>query len=251
MGAGPARPGWQLAWSDEFEGPAGAEPDPQKWVYDVGGNGWGNKELQYYTSRRENSFLDGNGALVIRAIAEPYMGRSYTSARLKTAGKFTTTYGRIEVKAKVATGQGLWPAFWMLGANIETVSWPGCGEIDIMEHAGRAPRENTGSLHGPGYSGGRPLTATYRLQGGTTFPAGFHTFAVEWEPNVVRFYVDEDLYATQTPEKVPAGGRWVFDQPMFLLLNLAVGGTFGGDPNASTVFPQDLVVEHVRVYRRP
>jgi beta-glucanase (GH16 family) len=242
--------GWRLTWSDEFDGVAAAAPDASKWGYDVGGNGWGNNELEFYTSRRENSSLDGLGHLVISTLRETYMGRSYTSARLLTKGKFQQMYGRFETRAKIPSGRGLWPAFWALGANIAQVSWPACGEIDIMENVGREPGINHGTLHGPGYSGGAGLSGRYALAGGAALSADFHTFAVEWEQNVVRFYVDDHLYETRTSTDVPGGSRWVYDHPFFLILNVAVGGPFPGPPDATTVLPQTMTVDYVRVYSR-
>ena len=245
---GPA--GWRLTWSDEFDGPAGGAPDAAKWGSDVGGNGWGNNELEFYTARRENSALDGGGHLVISTLREAYMGRNYTSARLITNGKFQQTYGRFEIRAKIPGGQGIWPAFWALGADIATVSWPTCGEIDIMENVGRQPGINHGTLHGPGYSGGAGLSGQYTLPAGAALSADFHTFAIEWEQNVVRFYVDDHLYETRTPADVPGGNRWVYDHPFFLILNVAVGGPFPGNPDATTVLPQTMTVDYVRVYAR-
>jgi beta-glucanase (GH16 family) len=243
---GAERAGWRLVWSDEFDGPADGAPDATKWKYMIGPNN-ANRELQYY--RRENAVLDGGGNLVITARSEPFMNQAYTSARMNTAGVFQQTYGRFETRAKLPAGQGFWPAFWLLGGNIGQVGWPTCGEIDILENIGREPTTNHGSLHGPGYSGGGALTAPYRLTGGATFTADFHVFAVEWEENVVRFYVDDRLYLTRTPSDLGTR-QWVFDHPFYLILNVAVGGTFPGAPNATTVFPQTLVVDYVRVYAR-
>ncbi len=199
---------WSLVWSDEFDGSNGSPVDSSKWSFDIGGNGWGNNELETYTSRTTNADLEG-GNLVIKTLKETFTGsdgitRNYTSARLLTRNKFTQAYGRFEARLKVPYGQGLWPAFWMLGDNIDTAHWPNCGD----------------------------------------------TFAVEWEPNVMRFYVDGLLYKTRTPADLPAGTAWVFDHPFFILLNVAVGGGFPGNPDASTVFPQRMVVDYVRVYQR-
>jgi beta-glucanase (GH16 family) len=241
------RPGWQLVWSDEFNAAAGTKPDPTKWVYDIGGGGWGVAQLQVYTSNAENAAHDGMGNLTINALKDDMGG--YTSARLKTQGKFEQAYGRFETRAKLPGGIGLWPAFWMLGNDFPTAGWPNCGEIDIMENRAIEPNINHGSLHGPGYSGMRPLTATYTLPKGA-FADDFHTFAIEWELNVVRFYVDEQLYETRTPADLTTM-RWVYEHPEFLLLNVAVGGRFPGNPDANTVFPQTMVVDYVRVYSRP
>jgi beta-glucanase (GH16 family) len=243
---------YTLRWADEFDGAAGSAPDQAKWNYDIGGNGWGNNELETYTRRTENAFLDGDGHLVIKLIKETLSGpdgikRDYTSARLLTRGKFTQRYGRFEARLKLPFGQGIWPAFWMLGANIDSVSWPTCGEIDIMESVGREPSINHGSLHGPGYSGGSPLTGIYTLPDGQKFADDFHTFAIEWEPTAIRFYVDGNLYQTKTAADA-AGRQWVFDHPFFIILNLAVGGSFPGSPDATTSFPQTLTVDYVRVY---
>jgi beta-glucanase (GH16 family) len=245
-----------LAWSDEFDGPAGAPVDPVRWRFDVGGGGFGNEELQSYTDRATNAHLTGDGSLAIEALREDHTGpdgiaRAYTSARLKTQGLFEQAYGKIEARLVVPRGQGLWPAFWMLGADIERVGWPECGEIDIMENIGKEPTIVHGTLHGPGYSGAEGPSAAYTLPGGGRFADDFHVFAVEWEPNVLRFTVDGALFATRTPADLPTGRRWVFDHPFFVILNVAVGGRWPGPPDASTPFPQRMRVDYVRVYRRP
>lgn len=246
--------GWRLTWSDEFNGPKGSPVDPSKWSFDIGGGGWGNKELQTYTNRLDNARLE-RGLLVITAIKETYTGpdnitRGYTSARLLTKNKFTQTYGRFEASIKVPYGQGIWPAFWMLGDDINTAGWPRCGEIDIMEHIGKQPSIAHGTLHGPGYSGADGITASYALPSSRKFSDKYHVFAVEWEPNVIRFYVDGRLYKTRTPADLPQGKTWVFDHPFFLILNVAVGGVWPGNPDATTVFPQEMQVDYVRVYKR-
>ncbi len=245
---------WSLVWSDEFNGANGSPVDVSKWGFDIGGNGWGNNELETYTSRIDNAYVE-NGHLVIKAIKETFTGpdniaRNYTSARILTKNKFTQTYGRFEARIKLPYGQGIWPAFWMLGDNIGSVGWPNCGEVDIMENIGKEPSTNHGTLHGPGYSGGSGITGAYVLTNGQKFSDDFHTFAVEWEPNVVRFYVDGLLYKTRTPADLPAGTQWVFDHPFFIILNVAVGGSFPGNPDATTVFPQTMLVDYVRVYQR-
>jgi len=244
---------WVLLWSDEFDGPAGSAPDATKWGYDVGGNGWGNNELESYTSRTQNAYLDGTGNLAIKVINETFTGqdgirRDYTSARLLTKGKFEQKYGRIEARIRIPFGQGIWPAFWMLGNDIDRAGWPTCGEIDIMENVGREPSVNHGSMHGPGYSGGNPLTGSFTLPSGQHFSDDFHIFAIEWDPNTVRFYVDTTLYETHTPADMPASGTWVYEHPFFILLNVAVGGSFPGNPDSSTTFPQTMLVDYVRVY---
>ncbi len=243
-----------LVWSDEFDGPAKSSPDSSKWSFDTGGGGWGNNELEYYTSRLQNAFINGKGKLVIKALRENYTGpdnvtRNYSSARLITKGKFTQKFGRLEARIKLPFGQGIWPAFWMLGSDIDTAGWPNCGEIDIMENIGREPSANHGSLHGPGYSGGSPLSGIYTLPDGQHFSDAFHVFTIEWEPTAIRFYVDGNLYQTRTPADVPPGSRWVFDHPFFILLNVAVGGNWPGSPDATTSWPQSMLVDYVRVYK--
>ncbi|MHB8523375.1 MAG: glycoside hydrolase family 16 protein [Limisphaerales bacterium] len=247
-----AAPGWRLVWADEFNGPDGSAPDPAKWVYDLGGNGWGNNELETYTARRENSRLEG-GRLVIEARRESFVGgdgrrRDYTSARLKTLGKAAWTYGRVEARIKVPAGQGLWPAFWMLGANIKQAGWPNSGELDIMENIGREASVVHGTAHGPGYSGGGGIGKPFALPAGRRFADDFHLFALEWQPAKLQWSVDNQVYFTLTPKDLPKGTRWVFDQPQFLLLNVAVGGSWPGAPDAATIFPQQMLVDYVRVY---
>jgi beta-glucanase (GH16 family) len=245
-----ARPGYRLVFRDEFDGKAGSLPDQTKWVFETGGGGFGNNELEYYTARPENASLDGQGMLVITARAESYMGSKYTSARLKTAGKLEQTYGRYEARLRIPKGQGIWPAFWMLGANIGPTPWPDCGEIDIMENVGKEPALVHGTLHGPGYSGGNGIGQSAELPGRAAFADDFHEFAVEWEANVVRWYVDGALYQTRTPSDLPSGAKWVFDHPFFVLLNLAVGGQWPGSPDKTTTYPQALTVDYVRVYTK-
>jgi beta-glucanase (GH16 family) len=243
---------WRLTWSDEFSGAAGARPDARKWSAEIGGMGWGNKELEYYSDSTKNAYLDGHGSLVIKAIEETlgqefkcwYGPCRYTSARLITKNKFVQAYGRFEARIKLPFGQGIWPAFWLLGEDIETVGWPACGEIDIMENIGREPAIVHGTIHGPGYSGGKGIGSPYSLAD------DYHVFAIEWEPQAIRFYVDRKLYATRTPADLPAGAKWVYDHPFFILLNLAVGGAWPGDPDQATTFPQTMLVDYVRVYSR-
>jgi beta-glucanase (GH16 family) len=239
----PPTPPPTAAWSDEFDGPANALPDSSKWTYDLGGGGWGNQELETYTNSPDNVHLDGNGHLIIRVVSN---GSAFTSARLKTQGLFTAQYGHLEASIKLPAGRGIWPAFWMLGSNITSVGWPQCGEIDVMENIGSEPSVNHGSVHGPGYSGGRSVTARYVLPGNARFSDGFHTFAIDWTPGTIVFSVDGTNYQTVTRSSIPSGAAWVFDAPFFLLLNVAVGGTFPGSPDATTSFPQEMVVDYVR-----
>ncbi len=235
----------QLVMQDEFDTPGA--PDPGIWNYDIGTgqNGWGNNELQFYTDRSQNVTVQ-NGYLIITANKESYNGSSYTSARLLTKGKFELTYGRVEARMRLPWGQGLWPAFWMLGADIDAVTWPGCGEIDIMEVRGQDPTILVGSVHGPGYSGGEAVSKSYELQN-DRFDTGFHVFGIEWGPTYINYYVDNVLYNQITPADVP--GTWVFNKPFFILINVAVGGNFVGAPSAETVFPQTMLVDYVRVYK--
>lgn len=253
-GPAPTSGAWVLSWSDEFSGANGSAPDPAKWGYDLGGGGWGNAELQTYTSRAQNASIQ-NGNLVITAAWETLVGtdgisRDYTSARLKTQGLFSQSGGRFEARIKLPAGQGLWPAFWLLGNDIGSNGWPTCGEIDIMENVGYEPAIVHGTLHGPGYSGGNGISAGKALASGN-YSDDFHLYAVEWEGAQIRFYVDGNLYASRTPADLPNNGAvWVFDHPFFIILNVAVGGTWPGSPNGSTVFPQQMLVDYVRVYRR-
>jgi len=234
----------ELTLSEEFD--TDGQPDPSIWGYDIGTgeNGWGNQELQYYTDRSENVTVQ-NGVLLITAREESFEGSSYTSARLVTKDKFEQRYGRFEARIRLPYGQGIWPAFWMLGADIDENPWPGAGEIDIMEYRGQSPTVLIGSVHGPGYSGGDAISKEFTLSN-DRFDTGFHIFGIEWGPEYVNFYVDDVLYNQITPEDVT--GPWVFDKPFYILMNLAVGGNFVGSPNEETEFPQTMLVDYVRVY---
>ncbi len=245
----------RLVWSDEFDGAEGSGVDPAKWRVETGGHGFGNNELQYYRDSRVN-LKQSQGNLVITATrqdAAQYTCSAgpcqYTSARVNTSGKFEVTYGRIEARLKLPRGQGIWPAFWMLGADLATAGWPACGEIDVMENVGHLPTTVHGTLHGPGYSGGSGLTASLNSPTGAAFGDDFHVYAVEWSANRVRFLVDGAVYRTRTPADLPGGASWVFNRPFFLLLNLAVGGNWPGPPDGTTQFPQQLLVDYVRVYQ--
>jgi beta-glucanase (GH16 family) len=237
----------RLIWSDEFNGPAGMAPDKSKWVHDLGAGGWGNKELQTYTDSTENARMDGRGRLHIRALKSED-GR-FTSARLKTKGRFEGKYLRVVARMKVPRGQGLWPAFWMLGATFPEQDWPDCGEIDIMEHIGKEPSTTYGTIHGPGYSGAKAISGKHELPAGQEFNSAFHEYAVEWRPNEISFFADGVRFHTVSPGSIPKGARWVFDRPFFLLLNLAVGGLWPGYPDDSTPFPAVLEVDWIRVYQ--
>jgi beta-glucanase (GH16 family) len=243
-------PQWSPTMSDEFDGAEGTPPDPALWTYDVGGDGWGNGQLEFNTDRVENVSLDGEGHLRIVAREESYMGNDYTSARIKTQGLFQQKYGRFEASMKLPAGQGLWPAFWMLGADIDEVGWPESGEIDIMEFRGQEPELVHGTLHGPGYSGAEPISGTFRLRDGETFTDDFHIFAVEWDPGRITFSVDSEVYHAVNSSDVNARGDWVFDHDFFVLLNLAVGGGFVGPVGPNTVFPATVLVDYVRIFER-
>lgn len=238
------REGWILVWHDEFDGQT---IDSRNWTFDIGGHGWGNNEWQFYTDRPENAYIE-EGALIIEARQEEYLQRNYTSARLKTQGLYAWTYGRIEARMQLPYGNGIWPAFWMLGTDISSTGWPACGEIDIMEHIGRDPNRIYGTVHGPGYSGGNGIGGHISLPTGT-LSADFHTYAIEWDPAEIRWYVDEEPYFRVTPADLP--GEWVYDHPFFIIINLAVGGNWPGYPDETTTFPQTLRVDYVRVYQRP
>ncbi|WP_418262697.1 family 16 glycosylhydrolase [Flavobacterium faecale] len=236
----------QLVMADEFD--INGAPNSAIWNYNIGrgDNGWGNGELQYYTDRPENVTVQ-NGVLIITAKKESYQGASYTSARLLTKGKFDQAYGRFEARIRVPYGQGIWPAFWLLGANSDTVAWPQCGEIDIMEFRGQEPTKILGTVHGPGYSAGNSISKSYSLLN-DRFDTGFHVYGIEWGPNYINFYVDDVLYNQITPKDVP--GEWVYDHPFYIIINLAVGGNFVGAPNSETVFPQVMLIDYVRVYKQ-
>jgi beta-glucanase (GH16 family) len=240
---------WVQIWSDDFNAPANTLPDPAKWTYDLGGGGWGNRELELYTNTLDNVFHDGAGHLVIRARKTDTGG--YTSARLKTLGKFATRYGKIEARIKIPYGQGIWPAFWMLGADIGAAGWPKCGEIDIMENIGKEPGSIHGTIHGPGYSGGNGIGHPFELPSGKRFSDDFHVYGITWLPEQIAFELDGQPYFEVTPSRLPTGSQWVFGHPFFLLVNVAVGGSWPGDPDGSTVFPQDMLIDWVRVWEAP
>lgn len=240
-----------VVFEDNFDGPAGSAVDDSKWQLETGDN-VNNHERQWYTNGTDNAALDGNGNLVITAKKENpgdyqcwYGSCEYTSARLNTAGKFTQEYGHIETRLKVPRGQGMWPAFWMLGDNFGDIGWPDSGEIDIMENVGFEPDTVHGTLHGPGYSGGDGVGAGYTLPNGEAFADDFHTFAIDWAPDSISWSVDGNVYQTRTPADV--SGDWAFNHPFFMILNLAVGGDWPGDPDGDTQFPSELVVDYVRV----
>lgn len=240
--------GMDLVWSDEFDGVA---IDRSNWTYDIGGWGWGNGEAQYYTDRSENARLQ-NGLLVIELREEQFDGAYYTSARLKSQGLREFQYGRIEARIKVPTGAGTWPAFWMLGSTFDQDAsdpknqWPNVGEIDIMEYVGRQPDLVIGTLHGPGYAGAGAKSKWNRQE--FAIADDFHTFAVDWDSSGIRWLFDGEMYAEFGPEDL-GSRRWVFDQPFFIILNLALGGTLGGNIPLDLDFPIRYYVDYVRVYQ--
>jgi beta-glucanase (GH16 family) len=238
----------KVVWSDEFDGAAGSPPDGGSWSYELGdgseqGNpGWGNRELQWYTDDAANAAHDGRGNLVVTARRTPDGG--YTSARLVTKGKVELRYGRIETRVRVPSGAGLWPAVWALGADIDSTPWPACGEIDVMEYVAREPRRAYATIHGPGYSGAGGVAGTIDLD--EELARDFHVVAAEWTPGRIEWSVDGIVFHAATPGDV--AGPWVFDHPFYLLVNLAVGGDFGGPVAPDTAFPAAFLVDYVRVY---
>lgn len=239
---------FNLVLEDNFD--VDGAPNPAIWSYEIGRgtDGWGNNELQYYTDKPENVIVQ-NGYLIITAQQEALGGASYTSARLKTQNLFEQKYGRFEARIKLPLGQGLWPAFWMLGSNIDQDGWPQCGEIDIMEYLGNSPTKILGTLHGPDFSGDQSISKTYTLRN-SRFDNEFHVFGVEWGEDYINWYVDNVLYNQITRKQVEdEGGEWVFDNSFFMILNMAVGGNLPGSPNANTSFPQRMLVDYVRVYQ--
>lgn len=236
---------WELTWSDDFNGTAGSAPDNSKWNFDLGTgtNGWGNSELQTYTNQPSNIQQDGNGRLLITA-----RSGGFTSARINTKGKFAQAYGRFEARIKTTHGPGVWPAFWMMGANIDSKPWPQCGEIDILEQKGQEPHITYSTIHGPGYAGGSSIAKMFSLEN-DRFDNDFHIYAVEWGTDFIDFYVDNFLFHRITPETLK-GKEWVFNQPFFILLNVAIGGNYVGFPTAGTPFPQSMMVDYVKVYKQ-
>lgn len=246
-GSGPDSTSWELVWNDEFDG---SDLDLQKWNYETGGHGWGNNELQYYTDRLENSYTD-SGFLFIEAKREYYQQREFTSARLTTRQKGDWKYGKIEVRARLPEGQGIWPAIWMMPTNSVYGGWPTSGEIDIMELVGHEPHKIHGTIH---YGGPYP-EHVYKgdeisLGEGRKFSDDFHVFSIEWEPGEIRWYLDGRMYFSER-EWYSGNGVYPapFDQEFYLILNVAVGGNWPGSPDASTQFPQDMTVDYIRVYK--
>jgi beta-glucanase (GH16 family) len=240
---------WRLVWADEFD--TKGLPDASKWAYDVGGHGWGNNELQFYTEARERNVRVEDGVLVIEAHREAWEGRDYTSTRLVTRGQSDWLYGRFEIRARVPEGRGTWPAIWMLPTdwNLGSGSWPDVGEIDIMEHVGHTPGVVHASAHSKRYQwqAGTQKTGTIRLP---TATEQFHTYALEWTPEEIRVFVDGTLFFSYANEGT-GWETWPYQRPYYLILNVAVGGAWGGEKGIDeAAFPQRMLVDYVRVYER-
>lgn len=248
----------EIVFQDEFNQANNAPVDSSKWTAEIGGGGWGNQELQYYTDKIENAYHDGQGSLFIKAVKQTaplaldcwYGKCQYTSARLITKGKFDRKYGRFEARIKIPRGQGMWSAFWMLGNDIDRIGWAKCGEIDVMENIGREPTNVYGTLHGPEYSGANGISTPFSLPKKQIFADDFHVYAVDWTKNEIEFYVDDNLYKTINAKDLPPKKDWVYEHPFFMILNLAIGGNWGGAPDATTVFPGEMKIDYVRVYSR-
>jgi len=250
---------WVQVWSDEFDGAAGQRVDATKWSYDIGDGcpaglcGWGNHEKEYYTDSTDNIALNGAGQLqIVARVAPPgltcYYGPcKYTSARITTRGKMLASPGRVVARIKLSPGQGLWPAFWLLGHDNPVTPWPECGEIDIMENKGSQLSTTSSALHGPGYSGKTPFAHSHDLWSGK-LADDFHTFAVEWDSVQVRWFVDDTAHYVVTRDEVEHYGRSVLNQPFFVILDFAVGGHFDGDPQSDAIFPATMLVDYVRVF---
>jgi beta-glucanase (GH16 family) len=253
---------WTLQWSDEFNAAAGTSPSSANWTYDLGNSGFGNPEIEDYCSpgsnaapceaSQPNAFQDGNGNLVITAIRNA--SGQWTSARLKTQGLQQFQYGRIEARMKLPVGDGFWPAFWMLGTDINSDPWPGCGEQDIMEWVqSYTPTTTSSTVHGPGYSGANGIGAQVTFpNGGRVDDENYHVYGAIWGPNSLQYYRDSpsNIFLTVTPSTIPAGDQWVFNNPFFLLLNLAIGdGGFPGSTDSSTPSSATMLVDYVRVYQ--
>jgi len=246
---------YELVWSDEFNGSVNTSPDVTKWAFELGAGGWGNNEYEVYTNNTANVSMDGKSNLAITATKTPTTPfATYYSGRIITKGLFMQNYGRFEARIKLPYGPGIWPAFWLLGANKDSldagnkvIGWPQCGEIDIMELNGSKPNIVNGTVHGPGYSGGMAITKSFGLVN-NRYDTDFHVFAIEWGKDYIDFFVDNTLYQEVTPANVT--GNWVFnDHPFYILLNLAVGGNYVTGPTDQTIFPQTMLVDYVRVYK--
>ena len=237
--------GYTLVWQDEFEG---TEIDANNWTHELGNSGWGNNELQNYTAEPENSFIS-DGALVIEAREESSNGSNYSSARMITQGKQEYMFGRIDIRAKLPEGQGIWPALWMLGSNFGTVGWPACGELDIMELVGHEPSTTHGTAHwGPQGQGFSNLSGGSKTLDNGKFSDEFHVFSLIWEFDRVRWLLD-DVQLHEINKSTVGNNQYPFNQPFFFIFNIAVGGNWPGSPDATTTFPQRMVVDFVRVFQ--
>jgi beta-glucanase (GH16 family) len=254
----------KLLWSQEFNGKKGTLPDKKVWSYDLGGGGWGNSERQFYTNKPTNISMNGSGQLVINArrisniygeqlseepgtieILDRCSECQFTSSRIKTARKVSFMYGRIEARIKLPSGTGTWPAFWMLGGDLlDGVPWPECGEIDIMEYRGDYSDRSTSAIHGPNTPPGSGLGSAYLNYG--PLSNDYHTFAIEWKKNTLTFYVDNRPHGTVSSTDL--NGRWVFNQKFFLILNLAMGGTYAGEFIDPELMSAELKVDYIRFY---
>ncbi|MDX1670916.1 MAG: glycoside hydrolase family 16 protein [Balneolaceae bacterium] len=251
-GGGPQSGDWKLIWQDEFE--YSGLPDTTRWGYDIGDGcpdlcGWGNNELQYYTHRREENARVADGTLIIEARKEPYRSRGYTSARLVTRGKANWRYGRFEIRARLPSGKGTWPAIWMLPVENSYGGWPRSGEIDIMEHVGHEPRRIYGTVHTEAYNHmiGTQKTDTARV---ADAESSFHLYSLEWTPNEIRWFVDGELFGSFENEH-KSYRQWPFDQPFYLIINIAVGGNWGGAEGVDeTIWPQQLEIDYVRILQK-
>jgi beta-glucanase (GH16 family) len=236
----------KLVWADEFN--YKGLPDSTKWAYDVGGDGWGNNEAQFYTKADTNNAVVGNGFLSIIARKEKHENKEYTSARIVTKGKKNWSFGRVEFSAKLPKGRGTWPAGWMLGSNINTVGWPQCGEVDILEHVGYDPDTIVGSIHSTSYNHTKGTQKTKRIFIKNPYTE-FHIYACEWDTNKMVFYLDGMPYLTVLNEH-KTEKEWPFNNPMYVLLNVAVGGNWGGTKGIDErIFPVRMEVDYVRVFQ--
>jgi beta-glucanase (GH16 family) len=250
---------WNLVWSDEFDGAAGASVDPARWSFDLGDGctagicGWGNNEKEFYTNAADNVSLDGQGHLAIVArvaalsVSCYYGPCRYTSAKITTRGKMSAAPGRVEARIRIPAGQGLWPAFWMLGNDFATAGWPAAGELDIMENRGSLPNTSSSAIHGPGYSGNTPFAHANSIGPGT-LADNFHVYAVEWDASAARFYVDGTMHYAVYRADIQRYGASILDKPYYVILNLAVGGNLDGDPKSDAILPATMLVDYVRVY---
>lgn len=236
----------EAVWAQEFN----EAIDTTIWSYELGDKGWGNKEWQNYTNSLENAFIE-DGKLVLKAIktGDSLAHGNFTSARLVTRNKYNLKYGKIEARMKLPKGQGIWPAFWMLGSDHPNTSWPQCGEIDLMEYLGHETNKVYGTIHGPGHAGMNGISGN-RVLGNTDLSADFHVYTTNWQEDKIEWFIDGEKYFEVSPESLPDGQEWVFNDEFFFLLNLAVGGNWPGYPDETTVFPQQFEVDYIRVYEK-